>query len=95
MKQMKNKFKSYSFWMSVCASVVLVLNNFGRAFGFSFDNEIFTSIVDSICGVLIVFGILTMSKENENINKKDDENIEIRQKNQQEIDDKNDKLQQK
>lgn len=67
---MKSKFKTYSFWMSVCAAVVLLLNNLGNAFGFSFDNEVFTAIVDSVCGVLVVFGILTMSKND----KEDDEN---------------------
>jgi len=63
---MKNKFRSYSFWMSVCAAVVLVINNLAKAFGFCFDNEIFTQIIDSICGVLVVLGILTMTKKQNN-----------------------------
>lgn len=62
----KNKFKSYSFWMSVCAAVVLVVNNLAKAFGFSFDNQIFTATVDSVCGVLVVFGVLTMTKSDKN-----------------------------
>ena len=60
---MKNKFKDYSFWMSVTAAVILVLNNFGKAFGFSVNNELITQTVDSVCGVLILFGIITMSKK--------------------------------
>ena len=60
--------------MSVCAAVVLLLNNLGRAFGFSFDNEIFTAVVDSICGVLVVFGVLSMSKSDKKDDKQNAEN---------------------
>jgi uncharacterized membrane protein len=59
---MKEKFRSYSFWISVTGAVILVLNNLGKAFGFSVDNESILSIIESICGVLVVFGILTMPK---------------------------------
>jgi uncharacterized membrane protein len=60
---MKNKFKSYSFWMSVTAAVILVINNFGTLFGFEIDSNVITKIVDSICGVLILFGVITMTKK--------------------------------
>ena len=59
---MKNKFRTYSFWMSVCAAVVLIINNVAKVAGFSFDNETFMAIIDGICGVLVVFGVLTMNK---------------------------------
>ena len=62
---MKEKFKSYSFWMSVTASIILVLNNLGNVLGFSVQSETVTKIVDSICGVLILFGIITMPKSKE------------------------------
>ena len=69
---MKEKFKSYSFWMSVTASVILVLNNLGDVFGFAVESETVTKIVDSICGVLILFGIITIPKSK---TETDDENI--------------------
>ena len=75
---MKNKFRTYSFWMSVCAAVVLVINNLAKVFGFSFDNDIFTATVDSICGVLLVLGVLTMKRGNQNSevdNSDEDEDI--------------------
>ena len=86
---MNKKYKDYSFWMSVSAAVVLVINNLAKAFGFKFDNEIFTQIVDSVCGVLVVLGILTMStkdkKQNDDSQKnteqnKDTENKDDKQK---------------
>lgn len=71
-KEMKNKFKSYSFWMSVTGAVILVLNNLGKAFGFAVDSEAITQIVDSVCGVLILFGIITMTKSGKEESKQDD-----------------------
>ena len=59
---MKSKLKSYSFWMSVSAGLVLLLNNFGKAFGFVVESEAITEIVDSICGILVLFGVITMPK---------------------------------
>ena len=60
---MKDKFKSYSFWMSVTGAVILVLNNIGKVCGFTVNDIVFTEIVDSICGVLILFGVITISKD--------------------------------
>ena len=65
---MKDKLKSYSFWMSVAGGVVLVLNNLGVAFGFAIESETVIQIVDSVCGVLILFGIITMPKTEANEN---------------------------
>ncbi|HAJ77698.1 MAG TPA: hypothetical protein DCO89_01340 [Clostridiales bacterium] len=59
---MKDKFKSYSFWMSATAAVILVINNIGKILNFEVDSKIITQIVDSICGVLILFGVISMSK---------------------------------
>ena len=63
---MKNKFKSYSFWIAVSGAVGIVIVNFGKIFGFSFNSDVLTEIVDSICGVLILFGIITISKDDKN-----------------------------
>lgn len=59
---MKDKLKNYSFWISVTGAVLLLINNLGKIFGFSVNNEAVYSIVDGICGVLVVFGVLTMNK---------------------------------
>lgn len=71
---MKGKFKNYSFWMSVAGAVVLLLNNLGKVFGFSVDNEAFCSIVDGVCGVLVVFGVLTMKPKTESTTEQSGEN---------------------
>ena len=68
---MKNKFKSYSFWMSVCAAVILVINNLGNIFGFEISAELVTKLVDSVCGVLILFGVLATFKKDSAENTED------------------------
>ncbi|MGN1222215.1 MAG: hypothetical protein ACI4TT_03180 [Christensenellales bacterium] len=71
---MKDNFKNYSFWISVTGAVLLLLNNLGKVFGFSVNNEAVYSIVDGVCGVLVVFGILTMNKSKNSANL-DDESL--------------------
>ncbi|MDD4211218.1 MAG: phage holin [Clostridia bacterium] len=56
---LKEKMKNYGFWMSLTAAVILVLQTFGKTFGFSINDEAINSIVNSICGVLIVLGIIS------------------------------------
>lgn len=56
---LKQKFKNYGFWMSLTAAIILVLQTLGKNIGFSVNDEAITSIVNSICGVLIVLGIIS------------------------------------
>ena len=71
-----NKFSSYSFWIAVSGAVVIFLKNLLQVFGVSFDTTAFETIVVSLCGVLVVLGVLTKDKdektnleENKNDNK--------------------------
>ena len=63
---MKNKFRSYGFWTALAGAVVVLLEALGKAFGFSIDNEIVTGIIMAIAGVLVVFGVVSMPKGEEN-----------------------------
>ena len=69
---MKDKFKNYSFWISVTGAVLLLVNNLGKIFGFNVNNEAVYSIVDGVCGVLVVFGVLTMNKSKKTTETKQD-----------------------
>ena len=59
---MKNKFRSYGFWTALAGALVVLVNALGQAFGFSIDDQIITSIVMAIAGVLVVFGVVAMPK---------------------------------
>ena len=51
---MKEKMKSYSFWISVAGAVVLLINNVGQAFGFSIDSKIASDVINGVCGILVI-----------------------------------------
>ena len=54
-----NKFSSYSFWIAVTGAVVIFLKNLLQVFGLDFNSTAFETIVVSLCGVLVVLGVLT------------------------------------
>ncbi len=61
-----NRFKNYGFWVSLSAALIVLLNAFGNAFGFKIENQIVEDIVLSVAGLLVVFGVVTMNKPNDN-----------------------------
>lgn len=60
---MKNKIKSYGFWVSLSGAVVVLVEAIGRAVGFIANADIINNIIMSIAGVLVVFGIVTMPQD--------------------------------
>ncbi len=56
---LKDKIKNYGFWMSLTASVILMLQVLGKAFDFMVNDELITSIVTSVCGIFIVLGLIS------------------------------------
>ena len=71
-----SKFKKYSFWVALMSAVVLLIENLSAIFGFEFNKSIFESVFLSVCGILVVLGIIVKDRKEENINsaKEQDEN---------------------
>lgn len=69
---MKNKFKSYSFWTALAAAVVVLVEAFGRLFGFIPDGKLVADIIMAVAGVLVVLGVVTAPTSTD----KKDENLE-------------------
>lgn len=73
---MKEKLKSYSFWVGLIASIMLVVKFIAENFGFSINEESINTVVNSILGILTVFGVINKPKEkndsNENVDNVDD-----------------------
>ena len=72
---MKNFFKrigDYGFWVSLSAAVVILLNAFGKAFGFEIENQVVEDCIMAVAGLLVVLGFVSMNvsaadkKEKEN-----------------------------
>lgn len=55
---MKINFKNKTFWVSLVSIVLLMVQNLSELFGFSFNSDGVMNVVNAICGVLIVLGIL-------------------------------------
>ena len=62
---MKDKFKSYSFWVGLVASIMLVVKFLAEQFGFKIDEEEINNFVNSILGILTVLGVINNPTKNE------------------------------
>lgn len=74
---MKEKIKTKSFWLSVVAAVVLVLQNVGLKIDVPYINQ----IVESLCALMIVLGIFTApspTKKADDSDKKDIDKTQIK-----------------
>lgn len=75
---MKKKFRSTGFWLSLTGAVLLVVQQLGIAFNFNVNSEVINGVVTSVCGVMVMLGILIPSKEDnlsnlDNFSNDDDE----------------------
>ena len=61
---MKNKIKSYSFWVALSGSIVIFVNALGELFGFSVQDDLISGLIMAFAGILVVLGIVTMPKDN-------------------------------
>lgn len=55
---LKEKIKSYSFWVSLASAIVLILKVIGAKFGFNIDATLASDIITSVCSVLVITGII-------------------------------------
>lgn len=64
---MKNRFRSTGFWLSLTGAILLVVQQLGIAFGFNVNSELVNGIVSSVCGGLVMLGILIPTKQDNQI----------------------------
>lgn len=55
---MKIDFKNKTFWISLTSILVLMAQNLGELFGFEVQSEPVMNVVNTVCGTLVVLGIL-------------------------------------
>ena len=60
------KIRSYSFWVSLTSAIIILLQSFGKIFGFEIENSKIENLIMAICGVLVVFGVVVMPNNNSN-----------------------------
>ena len=64
MKNIGQKIKNISFWTGLSAAVIMLLQSLGNIFGFSINEENVNNIIMSVCGVLVVLGIVNRPQKN-------------------------------
>lgn len=68
--KLKDKIKSYSFWVSLASAVILILKVLGSRFGFSVDESMVSDIFTAICSVLVLLGIIVIPQAPQTISEK-------------------------
>lgn len=60
---MKMKIKTTGFWLSLSGAILILVQTIGNIVGFAVNVQYFNEIVTSICGVLVVVGVLIPTKK--------------------------------
>ena len=54
---MKDKLKSYSFWVSLLGTIGIIVQSILKEFGIAFNQQALDSVITGICGILVLFGV--------------------------------------
>lgn len=73
----KDRIKSYGFWTALSGAVVILAQSIAKCFGMEIEEELISNIIMSICGVLVVFGVVTMPNKKVDTEEDKEENSEI------------------
>lgn len=58
--KLKDKIKSYSFWVSLASAVILILKVLGNRFGFTVDEGMVSDLFTALCSILVLLGIIVV-----------------------------------
>ena len=56
--KLKDRIKTYNFWVSLASAVILLINTLGKQFNFSVDESLYNDLFTSFCGILVLLGII-------------------------------------
>lgn len=56
--KLKDRIKTYNFWVSLSSAVFLMIKLLGEQIGFRVDESIFNDLITSLCGILVILGII-------------------------------------
>ena len=72
---MKQRFKSYKFWVAFSGAVVIFVKALGDLFGFEISEDVVDRIIMGFCGILVAIGLVEKPK-----NIIDEQNEDVAQK---------------
>ena len=56
--KLKDRIKTYNFWVSLASAVLLIISTLGKKFNFSVDENMYNDLFTSFCGILVLLGII-------------------------------------
>ena len=64
---LRDKMKTYNFWISLVSAVLLIIRIIGDKYGFSVDSGLVMDITTGICGIFVILGIISVPQKNQNL----------------------------
>lgn len=61
---LKERCKSYSFWLAIASAVFLLIQAIGKPLGLEVSEEVYMSIINAVLGIFVVFGIISDPTKN-------------------------------
>ena len=79
--RLRDKIKSYSFWVSLASAIILILKILGTRFGFSIDESMISDLFTALCSILVLLGIIVVPNSPQVSTRKQDskEQVQIKQ----------------
>ena len=65
---LREKIKSYSFWVSLASAVILILKVLGSRFGFQVDETMISDLFTALCSILVLLGIIVVPQQKQTTN---------------------------
>jgi len=59
---LKDKMKTYNFWISIASAIVLIVRIVGEKFNFFVDATLLMDITTGLCSIFVICGILSVPK---------------------------------
>lgn len=56
--KLKDRIKTYNFWVSLSSAVFLIIKVLGSQIGFKVDESLFSDLITSLCSILVILGII-------------------------------------
>ena len=56
--KLKQRVKTYSFWVSMASAILLFINTLGKNFNFSIDEKMYNDLFSAFLAILILLGVI-------------------------------------
>lgn len=56
--KLKDRIKTYNFWVSLSSAIFLIIKVLGNQIGFKVDESLFSDLITSLCSILVILGII-------------------------------------